>query len=442
MEAKQQFEELQKNFHDVLELQKERTEAFDAHKKEVAGKIEAQVQAADDMISKMESLEKKSEELQSKNHELEVALARSIAPVTEEKAAEYEMNESVIRSYKEVAKDFTYDSEAMDTHKKSFDSWFKHGDKGLWNSGKTWSVEEQKFINTVIDPQGGFLVAPQYSTTVMPKEFEGRAIMDLVDRITIGSGAYVEPVDAADWADAAFSNELDAEPTDQNNEKFEQLTYYPHEIIYPKKISRVALEDQFVDVGYHIQRMQEGSIRTIAGKLLNGTSQDEPRGLLTYPTGTAVTGQVEQVNGTAGAGAISWDDLVKVLPTALGDKYQENLTYLMNKTTWRELLVSKDDEARYQMSEIMAMLKMNPGPSTDDMSVNIRLDAGMPSYNAGGNPLAVAYGNFKAAYLMVERIGFSVIRDETNAKFITYKLRRRVGGQLRIGEAMKLLKIQ
>lgn len=431
-------EEMKKNLHDVLTLQKERTDAFNEHKKEVGSKIDAQVKAADDLIVKMDALESKNAELEKKNNDLETAVARSFGDESEEKAAELEMNESIIRSYKEVPKNFVYDRDCLNMHKKSFDVWFKGGRDALYNSGKAWNAEEQKFINTVIDPQGGFLVAPQYSTSVLPKKFNGRAVMDIVDRVTIGSGAYIEPVDAADWNDAAFSNELASEPTDSNNEDFEQLTFYPHEIIYPKKISRTSLEDSFVDVGYHLQKMQEGSVRTIAGKLLNGVTQDEPRGLLTYPTGTNVTGQVEQItSGTSSE--LTWDDLVELLPASLKTGYIANAVYLMNHASWRHLLVSKDDNSRYQMSEIMAMLQINNAPAEDNVSVSIRLDAGMPVYSTPGN-FPVVYGDFKAGYLMVERIGFSIIRDETNAKFIIYKLRRRVGGQLRIGEALKILK--
>ena len=433
------IEEINKNFSDVLIAQKERTIASDEKHATLVDKIETQNKAADELIKKMASLEEANTKANEKSKDLEIAFARKFGDDNNEKY-DLETKESVIRSHREnqLPSDFKYGKVEYDLHKKAFDIWFKGGQKGLYNSGHQWTPAEQKFINTIVDPQGGFLVSPQYSQDVLPKKFNGRAIIDMVDRMTIGGTSYTEPVDAGDYSDAAWSNELGSAPSDASNEDFQEISYYPHAIIYPKKISRTSLEDSFVGSDYYINKMQEGSTRTIAHQLLLGTANDVPRGILTYDSGTNVTGQVEQV--TSGTNdSVVWKDLMAVLPKALKTGYQANAQYLMNQNTWRDLLTTEDDNSRYMMSEILAMFTLADKTAPSDVGTNvpIRLDVNMPDVADGS--LSVIYGDFKAAYLMVERVGFSLIRDETNPKFINYFVRRRVGGSLRIGEAIKIL---
>jgi HK97 family phage major capsid protein len=438
---KQVIEDLKKNFHDVLEAQKTRSEAEKNFEKNICDKIETQNKAADAMIEKMDAIEKKNEEIAKKSDDIETAVAR-IFNKDDENGDKYEMTKHMVKSYRsDLSKDFVYNRESAEIHKKAFDQWFRNGSTGVFNSGKNWTPEQLKFINTVIGPQGGFLVAPQYSTNVIGKAFNGRAAFELVDRLSIGSGIHVETLDEAEYADAENYNELGpGKPEDKKNEAFVRLTFNPQHIGYVKNISRTSLEDSFVNVSYHLNKMEEGLNRTIAQQILTGASQDRIRGILTYPDGTNPTGEVEQIESETSL-AVTWDDLVKYLPENHKTDYEG--IYVMNKKTWRSLLVSKDDNARYQMSEILAMIKMTSAPKPDDDSimVNIKLDAGMPDYTTGGN-LAVLYGDFKKGYLMVERLGMQLIRDETDIEDMIFKLRRRVGGQLRFGEAFKILKIQ
>jgi HK97 family phage major capsid protein len=64
----------------------------------------------------------------------------------------------------------------------------------------------------------------------------------------------------------------------------------------------------------------------------------------------------------------------------------------------------------------------------------------MPTVAANAFPLA--FGDFREGYLIVDRVGMRVTRDEiTLPGFVTWYIRKRVGGRLRNTEAIKLLKI-
>ena len=64
----------------------------------------------------------------------------------------------------------------------------------------------------------------------------------------------------------------------------------------------------------------------------------------------------------------------------------------------------------------------------------------MPSVAANAFPLA--FGDFKEGYLIADRVGMRVTRDEiTTPGFVKFYARKRVGGKLRNTQAIKLLMI-
>jgi HK97 family phage major capsid protein len=75
---------------------------------------------------------------------------------------------------------------------------------------------------------------------------------------------------------------------------------------------------------------------------------------------------------------------------------------------------------------------------------------GAPIYEAAdmaaagvADNLAVAFGDFKAGYQIVDRIGIRVIRDVyTNKPFTMFYTTKRVGGGVKNFEAIKLLKVK
>ena len=63
----------------------------------------------------------------------------------------------------------------------------------------------------------------------------------------------------------------------------------------------------------------------------------------------------------------------------------------------------------------------------------------MPAITTGSN--SIAFGNFQQGYVIVDRLGISVLVDPYTSKtgFVKYKTRKRVGGDVRNFEAIKLI---
>ncbi len=63
----------------------------------------------------------------------------------------------------------------------------------------------------------------------------------------------------------------------------------------------------------------------------------------------------------------------------------------------------------------------------------------MPDVAAGTFP--IAFGNFKAGYLIAERAETQILRDPfTNKPFVHFYATKRIGGEVSNSEAIKLLK--
>jgi HK97 family phage major capsid protein len=64
----------------------------------------------------------------------------------------------------------------------------------------------------------------------------------------------------------------------------------------------------------------------------------------------------------------------------------------------------------------------------------------MPDVAADAFP--IAFGNFRAGYLIAERSATTILRDPfTNKPFVHFYATRRIGGQVLDSDAIKLLKI-
>ena len=160
-----------------------------------------------------------------------------------------------------------------------------------------------------------------------------------------------------------------------------------------------------------------GMMRQQADDILNGVgSTEEPiKGLLTYANGTS-WGQVRQTTSTTND-AIDWDDVLSVLPSKLKDDYHGNAKFGMARATFFSLLVDKDSQGKYQIGNQISFLSTNIGPQLGILGYPVLFDAGMPAVANGA--LAIAFADFEAAYRKINRVGFSIHRDDSNAKFLT-----------------------
>jgi HK97 family phage major capsid protein len=173
---------------------------------------------------------------------------------------------------------------------------------------------------------------------------------------------------------------------------------------------------------------------------MTGNGVKRPRGLFAYDTvanASYAWGSVGFVvsGGASGFASSAPADALIELYHALKQGYRNNGVFLTSDATLAAMRKFKDGQGNY----LWAPPTVADAPSTI-LGKPVRTDDNCPAVAANAFP--VAFGDFKRAYLMVDRQGIRVLRDPyTNKPYVGFYTTKRVGGGIANFEAVKLLKI-
>lgn len=430
-----EIEQMKQNLAEIAEIAKKREEKEVKNGHDLADYKAEQAKAAEDFMRKFEAFEKQSKELELKNHDLEAALAKLQFNVPAEEAGISQKSLEQFNSYVSQKRDCNLSQKEALLAQRAFDKYVTGKEHLISN-------EEKAVINSIVDPDGGFVVAPGYDPMLVNRKFDLQGVLSLVEIKNIQNNSYSQAVDDSDYSSSEYLNELANADPEEHNPAYEIIKWNPTEQIFKFVMTRTELEDSFIRGGIDqdvIAKAREGIIRQTAAQVLVGNGVDRPRGILTYADGVAYD-KVEQVTATAST-SISWEDVLQVLPAKLADPYHAAAAYLMKRETFLSLLVSKDSNGQFKLLNQVNFLS-GAGSSMQVMGRPVVFDASMADVSTAGN-LCVLFGDFKEAYAYVERVGFGIIIDNvTDGQRITYRIRRRNDGRLKMGRALKALKVK
>jgi len=315
-------------------------------------------------------------------------------------------------------------TEEFDQFKSAFGEYLRKETNAL-------SPEVLKALSVGSNPDGGYTVMPQMSNRIVEYRFESSPLRELATVETITSSSYEILVDADEF-DAGWVSET-GNRADTNNAQLKKIEITAHEIYAQPTATQKMLDDSMWDVEAWIVRKAGRKMgRVEATAFVTGDGVEKPRGILTYSAGTSF-GQIEQIN-SANAGALGADDLID-LETALKEDYRGNAVFLMNRTTVGVIRKLKDSNGQYLWQPGLA----NAVPATL-LGYPYRVGSDMPQ--VANNALAVAFGDFREAYTIVDRADIRLLRDPYTAKpYVRFYMTARVGGAVTNFEALKLLKI-
>lgn len=195
------------------------------------------------------------------------------------------------------------------------------------------------------------------------------------------------------------------------------------------------LDDSAINVdSWLIDSLEREFTRQEGVAFLSGDGVNKPNGFLTYATGGSNAaahpgGAIQVVTSVP-----TVDDLMD-FSFSLAAPYRQNATWLMSSLTAAYL-------AKYKT--IDGQFLWQPGLQADRPSTllgrPVEVDEGMPAPTSGN--LAIAYGDFRAGYLINDRLGVRVLRDPyTNKPFVMFYATKRVGAGLLDPNAIRLLKV-
>jgi len=290
---------------------------------------------------------------------------------------------------------------------------------------------ELKALSSDSDQDGGFLITPEMSSEVIKKVYETSPMRAYASQQTIGSSS-LEILQDLDEAGAGWVGETESR-VETSTPQFKMIEIPVHELYAEPKATQRFLDDASINVeSWLSEKVGDKFARTENLAFISGTGVKQAKGILSYDSGTSF-GQVEQIV-SGSAAAILPDSLINLI-YGIKSAYRANSKFFMKRSTIKDLRTFKDLQNRYLWA-----------PGLDGNTAGSILGYEVVEFNdmpaVAASALAIAFGDMKAAYQIVDRIGIRVLRDPFTAKpFVKFYTTKRVGGGMKNFEALKLMKI-
>lgn len=331
-------------------------------------------------------------------------------------------------------------TETEQKHIQAFDRFIRKGDSGALD---TFLAEnrELKALASSDDTQAGYLLAPAtMDAEVTRLVTEMSPVRQFADVVTIGSSMYEKTVNLATGSFSWEDDELD-QPTEDTNPTYAKVKITPQAAAALYYAGPNLLDDAFVNVEAEMSR--EMAIAIAAGEgaaYVNGTGVGQPRGFLQYTktlTGS-YTGAWETVEthitGAAGAFKAAGSGPEEVFLDcihSLKAPYQANARFAMKRQTLAEVRKIKDADGR-------PLFQWDGSAPATVAGEAYTIFQDMPTI--ADDAYCIAYGDFRAAYKVVDRAGLAILRDPYSRKpTVEFYGRKRVGGGVQNFEALKLI---
>ncbi|HGO5393635.1 TPA: phage major capsid protein, partial [Klebsiella michiganensis] len=322
-------------------------------------------------------------------------------------------------------------SKAASEHKTAFMQFMRKGNEdGLREL-------EQKALQTGMDADGGYAVPEELDRTLLDILKDQVVMRQEANIITVGTSDYKKLVNLHGAA-SGWVGETDERPA-TNTPKLAQIVPLMGEIYGNPQATQTMLDDGFFNVEEWINSelaLEFAEQEEVAFTTGNGTLK--PKGFLAYPS--ALTDDKTRAFGTlqhilsGAAGGVTADAIIKLVYT-LRKVHRTGAKFMMNNNSLFQVRILKDSEGNYLW---------RPGLELDQPSTlagyGVAENEQMPDVAADAK--AIAFGNFKRGYTIVDRIGTRILRDPyTNKPYVGFYTTKRTGGMLADSQAIKLMQI-
>lgn len=289
---------------------------------------------------------------------------------------------------------------------------------------------EYKALSVANDTTGGYLAPMEYIREILKTVTEISPARQLARVRQTASKAIMLPKRTGQFAAQWVAEQ--GTRTETDGLRYGMWEIPTHEMYALIDISQQNLEDSAFNMESEISFEATEQFAVAEGAaFVSGDGIGKPQGFLVSAdvtgnnSGTATT--IADADGQANG--------LLTLKYSLKTAYARNATWALNRTTLGSVRKLKDADKNYIWMPGIALGR----PNTIDGDPYVEVPD-MPSEGAGLVP--VAYGDFKRGYTLVDRISMEMLRDpytQATAGNIRFIFRRRVGGQVTMGEAIKKL---
>ncbi len=309
---------------------------------------------------------------------------------------------------------------------------------GYLRSGRT---TELKSLTTSVAADGGYAVPREIDAMIARQLVEISPIRQIAQVVQTGSSGYRKLVSTGGTASGWVSETAGRPETETPT--FAEIAPPSGELYANPAASQAMLDDAAFD----LETWLAGEIamefaRAEGAAFVNGTGADMPQGFLASPV--SVIGDGARPFGTlqyigtgddAGFGASPESKLIDLVHT-LKAGHRQGASWVMNSATLSEVRKLKTADGAFLWQPGLV-----EGQPDRLLGYPVVEAEDMPDVATGTFP--IAFGNFRAGYLIAERSATSILRDPfTHKPFVHFYATKRVGGQVLDSAAIKLLRIE
>lgn len=333
---------------------------------------------------------------------------------------------------------------AQREHREAFFNWFRNpSDRDreirLRDAAKAIETRAAQTV-TSVGAAGGFALPEQIERTIARLSVDISPIRQIATVRTVGTPDYKELFDV-NGAAFEWVGETGARSQTTTPDLAEVAPTFGMASARPRA-SEESLDDLFFDVESWLQTSVAETLAAGEGAaFISGNGTNRPTGILAGPAPVATAdatrafGTLQFVASGAAAAMPASPDVLLDLVYQLRARYRANARWLCNKLTLSALRKYKDTTGQYLWQP-----SLSASQPESFMGYPVTEAEDMP--NVAANAFPLAFGDFREGYLICDRVGMRVTRDDiTLPGFVQWYVRRRVGGRLRNTQAIKLLRI-
>lgn len=302
------------------------------------------------------------------------------------------------------------------------------------------SEVELKSVTGTVPADGGYAVPQEIDAAIDATLRDISPIRSIANVVRVGSAGYRKLVTqngvTSGWASETATRPETATPT------FNEIVPSFGELYANPAATQAMLDDAAFDVeSWLAEEIATEFAKAEGAAFVNGDGVHKPKGFLrsaVASTGDATRpfGTLQYVAAGAAGGFASANpqDRLIELVHALRAPYRQGASWVMNASTLATIRKFKTSEGAFIWQPGLSsgqpdMLLGYPVVEAEDM----------PDIAAGS--LSIAFGNFRAGYLIAERTETSILRDPySNKPYVHFYATKRLGGAVTNSEAIKLMK--
>ena len=299
---------------------------------------------------------------------------------------------------------------------------------------------ELKAMAGTTDAAGGYAVPEEIDAEIDRTLKAISPIRAIANVVKVGSAGYRKLV-AAGGTPSGWVSETAGRP-ETDTPVFAEIAPPFGELYANPAASQAMLDDAAFDVeSWLAQEIATEFARAEGAAFVGGTGVNQPKGFLSAPNSAAADGvrpfgTLQYVtSGAAGAfvGVNPQDKLIDLVQ-ALRPPYRQGAVFVMNSATAAKIRKFKTADGAFLWQPGLVA-----GQPDTLLGYPVVEAEDMPDVAA--DSLSIAFGNFRAGYLIAERTETQILRDPfTHKPFVHFYATKRIGGQVANSEAIKLMK--